>query len=111
MTVIRLPVPPSVNALYRNVRGRGRVKTRLYRQWIKQADKHLMLQAWDIPNGGKCELMIRLPKIRGDVSNRIKAAEDYLVSRGITADDKHNRKVSVEVDETLTLCEIEVRTA
>lgn len=30
---IDLPLPPSVNALYRNVPGRGRVKTALYKRW------------------------------------------------------------------------------
>jgi hypothetical protein len=30
------------------------------------------------------------PGERGDVSNRTKAAEDFLVSMGITLDDRHN---------------------
>ena len=32
--VLLTPRPPSANALYSNVRGKGRVKTRQYRDWI-----------------------------------------------------------------------------
>ena len=51
--------------------------------------------------------------MRGDCSNRLKAAEDYLVSRDITADDKHNWKVSVERDPAIEkgFCEIQVEAA
>src|SRR5688572_22586749 len=113
--IIRLPVPPSTNALYANRRrgkGYGRIKTAGYRAWLEDADKWLLMQWRELePKSvtGKCNVTIRLPKLRGDASNRIKAPEDFLVSRCITSDDKHNRKVSVEIDERLTsFCEIEV---
>lgn len=104
-TVI-LPVPPSVNALYANRkfgRGVGRYKTREYRDWLTQADICFSAQKLgrEPTMTGPLEVEIRLPKIRGDVSNRIKAAEDYLVSRLITGDDKNNRKVTAEIDESL----------
>lgn len=94
--IVILPVPPSVNGLYANVPGVGRVKTVRYRQWLKLADSFLMAQK--IRKAEGCiELRIMLPQsTRGDVSNRIKAVEDYLVSRQITPDDKHNWKVSAE---------------
>lgn len=116
--IIRLPVPPSVNALYANRkrgRGYGRVKTGGYRQWIADADKWLLAQWRGLEThsvSGPCAIAIRVPKLRGDISNRIKAAEDFLVSRLITSDDSNNRKVSIEVDEKLTTyCEIDVRAA
>ena len=102
--VLHLPTPPSVNALYRNVHGRGRAKTREYENWIKRADDLYLTQKRTIkPLTGPCEIAIRIPASTfGDVSNRIKAAEDFLVSRGVTGDDKHNRKVSIERDASLT---------
>jgi Holliday junction resolvase RusA-like endonuclease len=103
--IIRLPVPPSVNGLYRNAirRGgkvaRGRYKTRAYKAWLDEADKWMLRDnplRHALPTG-RLSLSIILPlSIRGDVSNYIKAAEDYLVSREITADDRHNWRVSCE---------------
>lgn len=41
-TIIRLAhIPPSTNGLYRNVNGRGRVKTERYKVWL-QAVSHDM---------------------------------------------------------------------
>ena len=116
--IIRLPVPPSTNALYANRKrgkGYGRIKTGGYRQWLADADSWLLAQWHALPThsvSGSCSIAIRVPKVRGDISNRIKAAEDFLVSRLITSDDSNNRKVSIEVDDRLTTyCEIEVRAA
>jgi Holliday junction resolvase RusA-like endonuclease len=117
--ILKLPVPPSVNDLTRNVshkeriiskgKARGRRRTREYEAWIKKADAYYMTQKKIVrPVRGKLEIKIRLPmKMRGDVSNRIKAAEDYLVSREITGDDKHNWKISAERAD-VTECEIEI---
>ena len=107
---IHLPVPPSVNALYYNNKSRkgpGRIKTRTYRKWIAEADGWYLTQKRHIkPSSGPLEIKIRLPKIRGDATNRIKAAEDYLVSRRITGDDRHNHEVSVKIVPSLDCCEI-----
>ena len=111
-TTIRLPTPPSVNSLYFNRKsgnGRGRVKTPAYRKWLAEADGWYLTQKRQIQcQSGKLRIEICLPKIRGDASNRIKAAEDYLVSRGITGDDRHNHKVSVEIAPELDCCEISI---
>jgi hypothetical protein len=46
---------------------------------------------------GQIELSIQLPhNLRGDISNRVKLIEDFLVSRAITADDRFNARVIVE---------------
>jgi Holliday junction resolvase RusA-like endonuclease len=45
--------------------------------------------------------------MRGDVSNRIKAAEDYLVSREITQDDKHNWEVTAKRGD-VDCCEVTI---
>ena len=98
--IINLPVPPSVNALYANRkggRGPGRYKTATYKAWLANADTYYLAQKRRVdPVSGPAIVTIRIPaNTRGDVSNRIKAAEDFLVSRGITNDDRHNHKVSI----------------
>jgi Holliday junction resolvase RusA-like endonuclease len=110
--VLMLPTPPSVNAAYRNVTGRGRVKTAAYTEWEEDADEAYIQQKRGVkPIIGERELEIRIPaNTKGDVSNRIKAIEDYLVSREITGDDRFNRKVSIERDVSLfDLCVVTVR--
>lgn len=111
--IINLPVPPSINAAYANRKGgkgRGRVKTGAYWRWLDQADRHLLMQKRGLtPMRGPLVIEIRLPvSMRGDVSNRIKLAEDFLVSRGLTGDDKHNHKVSAE-RAAVDCCQIEIR--
>jgi hypothetical protein len=96
----RLPVPPSLNNIFINVQKHGRAKSREYRAWLSEADKWYYLQRLNKlkPINGPRALHIRLPRIRGDASNRIKVIEDWLVSRKLTGDDRHNLRVSVEVD-------------
>src|SRR6185436_17438534 len=100
MISLKLPLPPSVNALYYNKKSGGRGLTTPYRKWKVQADYWYLIQKQSVkPVTGRCQIIIRLPEgMRGDASNRIKAAEDYLVSREITSDDKHNREVTAKFD-------------
>ena len=94
-----LPVPPSVNAAYRNVRGKGRVKTQAYHDWLENAGLYLMQQGgWEeYKIIGAYKLEILLPEaIKGDIDNRIKLISDLLVSIGAVVDDKHAWKVSIE---------------
>lgn len=110
--MLRLPLPPSVNNLYPTIRDRRtgklrRIKSDEYKRWLDQADKWLTTQKRTLRKiSGPCSILIRIPVSRADASNRIKVAEDFLVSRELTDDDKHNRRVTVEVDEKLECCEI-----
>lgn len=84
---LRLPIPPSVNASYANVPGRGRVATKALRQWKKDAGWMLQSQR---PGrvAGKYRACLYLPeRMRGDVDGRLKAALDLLVTHGVTDDD------------------------
>ena len=82
IVAVRLPIPPSVNHLYRNVPGQGRVKTRNYEHWEQEArytarwpritedpTNRLHWLAAYVVHG--------LPYTR-DLSNCIKATEDFL---------------------------------
>lgn len=80
--------PPSVNAMYRNVSGRGRVRTKAYKAWAKVAWAELQQQA--LPKfSGQVSVTIQLPqKMRGDVDNRAKATLDLLQACGVVANDR-----------------------
>ena len=88
-TIIRLAhVPPSTNTLYANVPGKGRVKSQRYRTWLNAVGwdiKRYTKDNWDIP----VYLTICIGKLRknADISNRVKAVEDLLVTYGIIPGD------------------------
>ena len=95
--LISIPVPPSCNNLFANRRdGRGRYKTKRYREWITEAGWMAKSQR---PQrvAGKYKFFLSLPPIRGDASNRVKAAEDLIVSLGLVDDDRHcvNAQVAI----------------
>jgi Holliday junction resolvase RusA-like endonuclease len=99
-----LPVPPSANDLFDGgKRTKRRFKSDRYKAWEDEADGCLYQQKRGVVVG-KYIVEIALPEMmRGDVDNRIKAIVDYLgpKGRGLTPDDKHLWKVSVERDPTV----------
>ncbi len=107
MIVFDLPLPPSVNNLYVNIPGRGRTKAPSYRLWCNTAGVEAKIQklGWDyqvlaahqgIILDQKYRLAIDVPEnMRGDVSNRIKAVEDLLVSLQLTPDDRKSHSVTI----------------
>lgn len=96
-----LPLPPSANALFRNLKGGGRAKTTAYKAWIDEARWHLD-QAWR--RSGKPEyaeqpmrLHIELGlvgRIR-DASNCMKAIEDLLCRCLPIPDDRWNDEITI----------------
>lgn len=94
MTILTLPIPPSINGAWINLPKGGRAKSKKYTTWIKAAGWELLAQR---PRRvvGPYEIRIILGKKRnrGDADNRIKAVVDLLVKHGIVEDDR--RMVSV----------------
>lgn len=82
-----LTPPPSVNAMYYNVAGAGRRKTRQYQAWIRGELRALLAQRAK-PVDGKATVKITLPKSRGDIDNKVKPTLDLLVRAGVLPDDK-----------------------
>lgn len=117
MLFFTLPVPPSVNEAFLNRRtgkGRGRIKSAKYHSWLRQADGYYWLQYLQraTPIRAPYDLKLVLPDVRGDIDNRVKLVVDYLVSRNLTPDDKHMRRLEVERDPELKkLLWISVRSA
>lgn len=92
----RIPTPPSVNMLFANAPGRGRIKSERYRVWSRDAQNHMRYaenraNSWPTLS---CPVAVEisLGSVRGDIDNRSKAALDLLVDMAVITDD-------VQVDE------------
>lgn len=90
-------VGPSVNAAFRNVAGKGRVKTTAYNSWIDGALRALISQRAKkiVP---PVSVTIELPMVTlGDLDSRCKTALDLLVRAGIIQDDskRYVRSISM----------------
>lgn len=96
--MICLPVPPSVNAMYRNVARVGRVKSATYNEWLAEADACAIQQRKSIPKiEGPYKVTITIPrKTRGDIDNRGKAVLDWLASRAVTPDDQYCEDIRIK---------------
>lgn len=83
-----LPVPPSVNQLFRNVPGKGRVKTRAYEDWQGHAKVVIRLQQV-LPVSGRVLVVFGVERqsAAADIDNRIKAMLDVIVAAKIINDD------------------------
>jgi Holliday junction resolvase RusA-like endonuclease len=88
---LTMPMPPSVNGAFRNVRGKGRVLTAAAAAWKDEALWRIRIQH---PRTIAGPVVIVLGFERGahldraDVDNRCKLAIDVLVSAGVIHDDR-----------------------
>jgi crossover junction endodeoxyribonuclease RusA len=96
---LRLPLPPSTNALFRNVAGVGRVKAVGYKRWLISAGAYGITQK---PPGGfphferDFEIIVLIPaKTRGDVDNRGKCVIDLMTAWQIISDDRYAQAVTI----------------
>lgn len=85
---IRLPYPPSVNALFTNRRG-GRAKTKAYDMWIVEAGKELMIQRPEKHEGPvSISALVWLPDKRvRDLDNLWKSVLDLLCRHNVIGGD------------------------
>ncbi|MGI9345542.1 MAG: RusA family crossover junction endodeoxyribonuclease [Gammaproteobacteria bacterium] len=97
-----IPLPASTNALYRNVPGKGRVKTGVYKSWVQEAfytaNESLGVEPF-LAFFGEVEvelLAARPDKRRRDIDNLLKATLDLCKTLGVIEDDSFVRKVSAE---------------
>ena len=88
---VRLPVPPSTNALFVTFRDRGgirRAKTKEYLSWITAAGFMLNTQR-PKPIKGRIEVEIMVKRNnRRDLDNFLKAILDLLVGHSLIEDDR-----------------------
>jgi len=98
---VEIPLPPSVNTAWRNVVGKGRVRSPEYRRWHKLAYDELMLQK---PGRvvGRFAALITIGRInrRCDIDNRIKPILD-LLKGDVIEDDSMCERVSAGWSDTI----------
>ncbi len=102
VTFLELPKPPSVNAMFRNVRrrkgekGPGRVETKLYRDWQGHAAWRLREQR-PTPVRGTVLVVFNIERTSdfADVDNCVKATLDFLVEAEIIDDDRFVSGIAV----------------
>lgn len=102
--MIKLPFPPSANALYvtrkqpkSGKKLRGRVKTKQYQAWCDEAGLSLRFTPKHPKAPFHLRIILHRPDKRArDASNLIKAPEDLLVAFQIIPDDSLAKSVHVE---------------
>lgn len=106
-TLLFLPYPPSVNRLFASVSsshgGQIRVKTKLYRDWIKEAGIQVMAQRKNVTqHSGNIEVtyIATPPKDnrKRDLANLEKSLSDLLVSCNIIKDDSLIQSIKLKWD-------------
>ena len=98
---VAVPVPPSVNNLFINVGGRGRVPSREYTAW-KRLAQPLVRAKLPPPPAYPVEVnyLIRPGKgwrVNADVANREKGLTDALVAAGVLPDDDQRYVTGVRI--------------
>jgi Holliday junction resolvase RusA-like endonuclease len=107
---VNLPIPPSVNRLWRS--GRRRVfRSKAYLDWIRAADLTVMArrQFPKLKISGPFEAHIVFAAARGDVDNRVKGVLDWAESREIIRNDSDCRRLVVERGEAELGCRLTLR--
>lgn len=114
-TVVRLrTMPPSVNAMYVNVPGRGRAKSKKYADWLSAEGWNLASQRRNFRYFKEpVEVSITVPDAKPafDADNRIKPTLDLLVKHGLIADDNSAivRRVQISISDDPKFEGVEVR--
>lgn len=84
-----VPLPPSTNALFKNVPGKGRVKTAKYDDYIRHAVTSIRLQRVRSLDGNVLAIFgIERPNAGSDLDNRLKGLIDAIVKAVVISDDK-----------------------
>lgn len=104
MIEVKLPLPPSANHLFFNLKTGGRAKSQAYKDWLRIARAEC-LAAYDragkplFDPKQKMRLHLRVGMgYRGDIANRCKPVEDALCAFLPVPDDRYNDIVLIERD-------------
>lgn len=91
-----MPTPPSTNELYKNVKGRGRVKAGVYDNFIMMAIAAIRRQKIArIPGYVSAVFGVERMSLQADIDNRLKAMLDAIVKAEIIDDDRFVTSIAV----------------
>lgn len=112
MLTLVIPMPPSVNGVWRQV-GRGKVaKSKAYDAWISEAGWALNRQTKE-PFEGDVEVRLSFgPRDkRRDLDNCAKAPLDLLQSHGVILNDNQVVRLTLQWSPVVRGCQIDIRHA
>jgi Holliday junction resolvase RusA-like endonuclease len=93
---LQFAAPPSVNASTRNVPGKGRVRTKDYSDWLKEAGWQLNMQKpGHVAGKYHLTMKVRRASLRRDLDGYLKLVLDLLVNMGVTDDDRHCESINL----------------
>jgi crossover junction endodeoxyribonuclease RusA len=85
-----IPLPPSLNNIFANGAGGGRVKTKAYKAWRNAAAWEIKLQRVPLIEGDVVvHLTIERPNAASDIDNRLKPIFDCMQTAGVIKNDRH----------------------
>lgn len=92
ITILSLPLPPSVNRLNQNRSGpgRGRYTDDKVHAWRQMAETRLKAQKWEKVEGPvSIVINAERPTANSDIDNRLKILIDFLVKMEVIDDDRN----------------------
>jgi Holliday junction resolvase RusA-like endonuclease len=97
LTPLSLPYPPTLNNLFANVPGKGRVKSNTYRRWLAEALALLRAQrAPKVLGSYHLRILAYRPDRRArDLDNLAKTTSDVLKLAGVIEDDSLAKTISM----------------
>lgn len=91
-----LPTPPSVNELYKNLPGRGRVKSGVYDDFIRRGIASIRAQTVTTLAGYVIAIFgVERMSASADIDNRLKSMLDTIVKAGVIEDDRFITAIAV----------------
>jgi len=91
-----LPTPPSVNELYKNLPGHGRVKAGLYDDFIRRGVAAIRRQGVATVHGYVIAIFgVERMSMTADIDNRLKSMLDTIVKAGVIDDDRFVTSICV----------------
>lgn len=107
-----LPLPPSVNKLWRSPpHSRKPIKSTEYRNWLEDAGWAIRAQRVPLtPGRVEVRMIFQRPRGKCDVDNRIKACLDLMTAQGVIEDDDQVYRLIAEWGQ-VDGCQVSVRPA
>ena len=107
MIEVTLPLPPTANNMFFNLKNGGRAKTTQYKDWLRIAKAEMevaYLRHRKPVYGDKQSMALTVivgANYRRDITNCVKAVEDALCAFLPIPDDRYNDRVLIERDLTI----------